>query len=114
MQRQLGTNLAVLATSEYRAIDGRIGITHTGTGEYKTISVTEGRKRLKEVESEFRDPRLKKSRGFPEVERFIGQMRNVLREAEDQGPPEEPDILRERVRRRKSSIYIPGYLRNES
>ena len=108
MQRQRGNNVAILPGHEYRAIDGRIGITDREDGSYKTLSVREARIKLKELENEFSENRrLQKTKDYVEVRRFFDQMRSVIREAEDQGPPEEADMLAERVRRRKTQIFIP-------
>jgi hypothetical protein len=101
MRRQIGNKVATLATSQYRAIDGRISITHTKTGAYTTISVREAKKKLSEVVEDYKAIEKRHNFVADKIRKFHEDMKAVIYEAEIQGPPEEQDILAERVRRRK-------------
>ena len=108
MARQFGSRVARLPSSEYRAVDGAIGITNTNDGSYSTISATEARKRMKELVEESKRIIQIHPGSAEDLRSFFYELEQVIREAEEQGPPEVPDMLRERVRRRPSSIFIPS------
>ena len=110
MQRQFGNNVATLHKSEYRAIDGRIGITHTETGHYNVISLADAKEKFSELLQDFKRLQSKYPRDYAPVYRFLDQMKQVMKEAEKQGPPENDDILQERVRRRKLQVRPSGLI----
>lgn len=107
MQRQYGNRTATLANTEYRAVDGRVTLVDTTTGAFKTISTRDARQRLKDQDEDFKSL----IRHFPgsarEIRKFVYDMEQVIREAEEQGPPEDQQSLDDRVRRRPTQILLP-------
>jgi hypothetical protein len=104
MQRQLGRKVARLGDSEYRAVDGRISMTDTRDGSYATRSVTETLKHMEELHRDM-GPRIKANpRYYRPVIQFFEAIADVIIEAKKQGPPENADVMADRVRRRPTQI----------
>jgi hypothetical protein len=113
---EASNNVAKIGTLSVWARNGIICLSHelpNGKEDFKQLSVGAAKVRygamndeLKRLRQEaHRHPKLRDQVHM--LERFLSAMNTVIAKAEEQGPPENSDAIKDRLRRRKTQVSVP-------
>ena len=95
---------------KYWAENGLIHIEDTSTNLFETISVREFLERLKGINDMVAEHATAKQIGIDvsRQQRFVESAVELARKAQEQGMPSDTSAVRDRARRRKKSVIMPG------
>jgi hypothetical protein len=113
---EAANNVAKIGTLSVWAKNGIICLSHempNGKEDFKQLSVGAAKVRYGAMNDELKrlkqeavhHPRLRDQAHM--LERFLTAMNTVIARAEDQGPPESKDAIKDRLRRRKTQVSVP-------
>lgn len=107
MREQVGRSIARVGESEFRAENGRISCTNSMTGEFSTRSIKESIAHMEDMYAQMK-PKIKaRPRHYSPIVKFLEEIAAVIREAQEQGCPDDRSMMDDRVRRRRLQLFIP-------